>query len=361
MAKALLFTDSHIHDHKSKVERLIDCLEVLKWVFDVADQQGAEYVFFLGDLLQERAKIDLLSYMVTCEVFMERMISQKAKYKVYLLVGNHDMYHKHKWKVNSIKPLTAIPNVFIVDSPQSLQVGNTQIDWLPHTENPGGELAKFTKHNGPQVLLSHIAVQGAALNTFYGIKSDVIVEHDSEMQPVDGTSFGTWDAVFLGHYHGAQQINDRVEYIGSPLQLSFGEAFQQKHIVLLDTDTLAKEYIVNTFSPKHYIITPDDIDNDTYDLNGQFVRVVVDPTISKVDLVDIGKRANAKWKTASFDIKMKDRKPEEDKMVIEDAKEIMANEQDMFEAWMKAEGVPPNCEDKRLKKIGMEICNKLKT
>ena len=49
-----------------------------------------------------------------------------------------------------------------------------------------------------------------------------------------------------------------VEYIGSPLQLSFGEAFQEKHLIIFDQDKKECEYILNDFSPKHLIIKSED-------------------------------------------------------------------------------------------------------
>lgn len=360
--KAVLFSDSHIHFHKGKVERLVDCLDVLKWVFQVAEDQKAEYIFFLGDLLQERSKIDLLSYVRTCEVFMEEMMTRGKTVKVFLLVGNHDMYHKTHWKINSIKPLTAIPNIFIVDKPTSFPVGRTRVDWLPHTDTPLEELGKFQKNpDGPAILLGHIAVKGAMLNAFYGIKSDLIVEHDSEMLMVDTTVFQMWDSVFLGHYHGAQKLSPTVEYLGSPLQLSFGEAFQDKHVVVLDLETLEKEYVVNTFSPKHYIITPDDVHNESYDLNGHFVRVVIEPTISKVDHSDLRRKIEETWNVATLDFKMKDRIAGDDKTMIEEAKQILEDEENMFESYTKAVGIPENLERDKLHKIGMELCSNLKT
>src|SRR5690606_11013821 len=112
------------------------------------------------------------------------------------------------------------------------------------------------------------------LNTLYGTKSDVIVEYDNDMMPVDSSIFDGWDMTLLGHYHGAQELNDGVEYVGSPLQLSFGEAFQTKHIIVLDLETLEKEYIENTFSPVHLIVTPEDIEHENYELKDNFVRLV---------------------------------------------------------------------------------------
>lgn len=353
MSKALIWSDLHIHNHKDRVDRLQDCIDVLNWIFEEAKKNDCEYIFFLGDLFHERAKIDVKNYLKTFEVFMNHMILDAADRDMYLLVGNHDMYHRERWDINSIKPLTAIPRVHIVDSPRRIKIGKTKIDWLPHTENPIVELEKLKEENKTKgdVLLAHISVHGAMLNTCYGTKADVIVEHDNDMVPVDASVFKDWKMTFLGHYHGAQNLNEKVEYIGSPLQLTFGEAFQDKHIVILDLDTLEKKYIKNEFSPKHLIITPKDITDENYKLEGNFIRVTVDNMSSK-ELVDLKRDIAKNHKILSLDTKVKEKNKKEDSLVLEEAKTAMLNISDMLDTYIKEKGVPKGLDSKKLLEVG---------
>jgi DNA repair exonuclease SbcCD nuclease subunit len=349
MSKALIWSDLHIHDHKDRADRLQNCIDVLNWIFEKADENKCEYIFFLGDLFHERAKIDVKNYMKTFEVFMNHMIRDAADRDMYLLVGNHDMYHKERWDVNSIKPLTAIPRVHLIDSPQQIVLGNRKIDWMPHTENPIKELCELKEKNGGagDVLLGHMSVNGAMLNTCYGTKADVVVEYDNDMLPVDASIFSDWEMTFLGHYHGAQNINNKVEYVGSPLQLTFGEAFQEKHIVVLDLDTLEKKYIKNDFSPKHYIVSVKDIVDENYDLNGNFIRVVVDQMSSR-DLIDLKRDIVKNYKVLSLDTKQVEKKTDQDEAVMERAQEILLNIEDMLEKYIKERGVPDGLDVKKL-------------
>ena len=68
---------------------------------------------------------------------------------------------------------------------------------------------------------------GAVLNSG-GQLSDVIVEHDGEMITVSKDLISSYKYAFFGHYHKAQVLSDNAEYIGSPLELSFGEAEEEK-------------------------------------------------------------------------------------------------------------------------------------
>ena len=351
MSKSLIFSDLHLHSHKNRTDRLQDCLKVLNWIFDQAKEHKCENIIFLGDLFHERSKIDVLNYLRTFECFMKHMLDNPP-YDVWLLIGNHDMYHRERWDVNTIKPLTAIPKVHVVDKPCTLEIGGRSIDFLPHVENPLGYLEEL--ENSPsELLFAHIAVHGAELNSIYGIKSDVIIEHDGEMKPVSIDCFKKWKTTILGHYHGAQNLNKKVEYIGSPLQLSFGEAFQEKHILILNLNNLKKEYIVNDFSPQHFIISPDNF--DSYDLNNNFVRIVVD-NIGSDELVDLKRTINKDYNVASFDFKQKDRKIDENKIILEEAKTILMKEDEMLENYVNAAKIPDSLDKDMLIKIGKDIC-----
>lgn len=303
-----MFSDLHIHKHKGRIDRLDDCLKVLDWVFSSALEQKCDHIFFLGDLFHERNKLDILNYIKTFELIFKRCTTDCQDLTFHCLVGNHDMYHKEKWDINSVKPLSAISNFVIYDSPESVILDNVQFDWLPHCDNPIKEIKEFQstdqdEFNRRKVLLGHLALSDAMVNTFYGTKSDVIVEHDSDMTTVDSSLFDYWDRVFLGHYHGSQQVTKKVEYIGSPLQLSFGESFQQKHLIVLDCKSIGVKYIVNDFSPKHYILPVKDVINEAYDINGNFIRVVLDADTSESDIVDVKQLIQTKFKPIYVDFK----------------------------------------------------------
>lgn len=357
--KALNVADLHLHAHKERVDRLHHCLDVLVWIFETAEKHDCDYIFFLGDLFHERAKIDVLNYLKTFEIFMKYMGGKHCKRDMYLLVGNHDMYHKERWDVNSVKPLTAIPRVHIVDKPTRMEIAGRKIDWMPHTDNPVKVLDEFKKANGGagDLLLGHAAVHGAALNVFFGTKADVIVEYDNDMVPVDAAVFKDWPMTLLGHYHGSQILEHNVEYVGSPLQLSYGEAFQQKHVIVLDLETMEKEYVVNDFSPKHLLVTPQDIKDENYDLNNNFVRLTVDDLRHK-ELVDVKRKIITDYKVLSLDTKKKDKKTDEDKTVIQDAKAIFADTQQMLETYIKEKGVPDGLEAARLLLAGKKCLEK---
>lgn len=357
--KSLVCSDLHLHAHKDRVDRLQHCLDVLDWIFQTAIKHKVSHIFFLGDLFHERSKIDVMNYLRVFEIFMKYMIEDGINLDMHILVGNHDMYHQEKWDVNSVKPLNAIPRVNVIQQPTRMVVGGRKIDWLPHTENPIKELAKLKEKNGGagDILFGHLSVNGAMLNTCYGTKADVIVEYDNDMVPVDVGIFADWKMTMLGHYHGAQQLSPTCEYVGSPLQLTFGEAFQQKHIIILDLDTLQKQYIINDFSPKHIIVNSQDYLGEAYDLNNCFVRLLVGSMTNR-EIMDMKRDIAAKYRVLSLDAKKKESKIVEDKEVIDRTKASLTNITEMMNKHLEQTGIPTGIDVLKLKQWGMKCLEK---
>ena len=262
------------------------------------------------------------------------------------------MWYHDKWDISSIVPFSVLPNVTVVNKACTLEINGKEIDFLPYIRNPIEHLENFRKEiknrKGLKILVGHLAVHGAELNQLYHSLADVQIEHDGDMVKVGPELFTSWDQVFLGHYHGAQQI-ENIEYVGSPLELNFGEAFQEKHIIIYDLNTGNKEYIVNDFSPKHLIISENDISK--HDIENNFVRVNVENRKS-IDCLELRKDIQAK-KPGTLEIIQKPKK--EQKQVVQDAKSILNKEDEMLEVYVK-EVDTGDLEKSYLIDIGKFIC-----
>lgn len=356
--KALIFSDIHIHPHKKSVERLDDCIKTLDWVFSTAESNNIENIIFLGDLFHDRQKIDVLTYHKTFEVFEKHLL--KNKFSLHLLLGNHDLWHSQKWDVSSVNPLRNLPGVTVINEPCVKPISKSKdylFAFLPYTHDPIEDLKKVEKEwkaeckkrnaNPPKVLGAHIAVDGAVWNVKYGTTAEVAIEHDGDMVKVGPSIFDNWDRVFLGHYHAEQKLTKNVEYVGSPLQLSFGEAFQDKHIIIYDFENDKCKYVKNDFSPKHYIINEDDLDQ--YELEGNFIRLEV-KDISSSSMAEIRKNLVEDKKVATMEIKQFIKKEEH---VITDAKSILHKEDEMLEKYV--EQVNVDLEKEKLISVGKVI------
>lgn len=297
-SRLLIWSDNHIHPHKRNRNRMDDCLNCLNWVFDVGKKNDISTYIFCGDLFEDRQKIDVLAFQKTYEIIESKL---RKKDCVYFLLGNHDIWHPKRRDISTIYALRNIPNLYIIDEPCILKLKNTETKaaFLPYSSDPIEDLNKLIL-DFPKLLFGHIAVNGAKLNSS-GITSDVFVEKDNDMKIVGPKLFNGINRVFLGHYHCPQKLGDNVEYVGSPLQLSFGEINQDKHIIIYDPLTDERTYIKNDFSPKHYSIGINEIDN--YNLEKCFVILNVD-NISDSKLIDAKIKLIEEKKVASLEISL---------------------------------------------------------
>lgn len=348
MSNVLLVADSHIHPHKRKQERLEDCLKALEWVFQTAKKKGIDEILFAGDLLHDRSKIDVLTYMRVYEVLRKYCT---GKLKVYLLLGNHDLWFNEDTSVSSVIPFQALPGVTVIGEVSRKTVGGVKWDFIPFTHDPISALDTLKDYDEPaKYCLGHLSIDGAKLNSA-GTISDVVIEHDGEMTPVAANLFSRYDYTFLGHYHASQVLNGNVEYIGSPLQLSFGEAHQEKHLIALNCETGHREYVVNDFSPRHYYLRADQLDK--YDLKGAFVTLLTDD-ISAVDVAKLRKDLLTSKGAATVNVRQTRKKVEDETHVIQDALAILQSEDKMLERYLDEAGTEGLGKD-RLLDFGKKI------
>lgn len=349
MSKILIFSDIHIDAHKKSKERLQHCLDALEWVFKVATEKKVKDIVFAGDLFQNRQQIDVMTYNLTFDILYKYC---KSQFNLFLLIGNHDLWFHDKWDISSVKPFSAIENVTVIDSPGAFTVGGKPIHFLPYTHTPVEYIKSLlATATYPKILVAHLAVDGAILNTLHKTHADVIIEHDGEMVKVDASMFAGWDQVWLGHYHGYQKIAPNVEYVGSTLQLSFGEAFQHKYVILYDLETGDKEYIKNTISPQHFIIPQEDIDK--YDIENNFIRIEMKERKSSEVLELKNKVSNQKPGSLEI-IQIK----QEEEALVKDAKAILVDKDKMLETWVE-QAETKEMDKKVLLDIGKELVSKI--
>ena len=325
MSKILLCADQHIASHKKSVDRLKHCIEALDWIFRTAKDKGVKDIIFLGDLFHDRQKIDVMAYQWTFEIF-RKYIDSTSHHDcphAWLLLGNHDLFHHQKTDISSVRPLDAISNVHIIDKPCTIPVGGRNISFLPYTHDPIDDIYKLENENKDdfRILCGHLAVHNATLNNMWQTKAEVSVEYNGDMVLIEPNTFGAWDQVFLGHYHAAQVL-EKVEYIGSRLQLSFGEANTEKHILIYDMKTQEREYVINDFSPKHYVIPIEDVDK--YDVGNNFIRFMVDD-ITGSNIVEM-KQELAMKNPGSVEFYEKP-KTQQDQQLVDQARDfVMSND-----------------------------------
>lgn len=345
--QVLIFSDLHLHIHKKNPERLEHCLQALNWVFDIAEENNIKDIIFCGDLFHDRNKIDIYTYCKTFELFNARIKDKNF----WAILGNHDLWYRERWDVSSVLPLSAISGINVINTACTIKIAGKDLSFLPFTLNPIEDLNKIKNSSDYKILFSHIAIDGAKLNSFGSI-AEVSIEHDGDMVKVGIDSFKNWDQIFLGHYHAEQKLTPNAEYIGSPLELDFSEAFQEKHIIIYDLETHEKKYVINNFSPKHLIINAQDIDN--YEIKNNFIRLKITDTTS-VDILELQNKIKEKYSVLSIEISQIE-KSSKDADIIDNAKSMLLEQEELITEYIK-QSSPKELDNNLLLEIGMQLKN----
>jgi DNA repair exonuclease SbcCD nuclease subunit len=356
MIKFLLFSDIHIHPHKKSEDRLNDCLLCLIWVFETAKKHNIKNILFGGDFFHDRTKIESIVLHETFSILKKYL---DGSINLYVLLGNHDLWYFEKTSISSVTAVSALPNVYIINEPKQIIIEGISWHFVPFTHNPIEDIALLSNFN-PQdsFFLGHLAVDGAKLNS-KGSTADVEIEHDGEMTKVSPSIFSKYKHAFLGHYHNSQTISENTEYIGSPLQLSFGELEDKKNIIILEfiENDYIVNYVANDFSPQHFEGDLETIMKiDPQLLKKSFVSVIV----GEEDKEEINKKIKLLENQGVSLVKIKkniiEKNQNNELKQIEIAKEILSQSDKMVKKFVEITTTELNKD--LLVNCGMDIINK---
>lgn len=253
--KILIFADLHMCPRASIINkwgmkypsRLENCIASVNWLEKLAKDRNCDYIVSLGDFFD---KPDLTSETITaCNEI------KWSKIPHYSLVGNHDA-STSSLVFNSVNSLLKNKHKIITD-PFVLELENCDICFLPYIvecdRKPISEYFKKLDGNGKyRVILSHNDLKGIQLGPIL-TKSGFTVEEIED----------SCDIFINGHLHNGQVLSSKVINLGNLTGKDFGEnAFNHSHcIAILDTDTLAVEYIENPYAYNFYKLQIDTVDD----------------------------------------------------------------------------------------------------
>lgn len=234
------------------MSRLKDQIDCLHWVVEEALSLNCEGIVLNGDIFDSRTELNLAVIDMVCR---EVYSAAESGLKVLFVVGNHDSYLRSP-AINSLQMFQGYATV--VDEP--MVVG--PFACLPWVDDQA-TLAKWVDVlvGKAPFLLGHMLVDGA-------------VHQSAQTVPIKLLKPDRWQKIFLGDVHEPLAFkHDKINYIGAPMQLHFGDAGGFRGFIVLDSETGKFQRIENTGSPRFHII--DDV--TTAGIRKQdFVRVKTD-------------------------------------------------------------------------------------
>lgn len=355
MSKILLCGDQHIHPHSGRLSKMEECLKTLRWIYSVAEEMGVRCVISLGDLFHDRERINTLAYHRTYDVILQ---ARDRGITTYLLLGNHDLYLRESFSVHSLRALEGVAEV--ISEPKKIRVEGLDIDFLPFVFENKVSLEKYFppgKRSG--VLCSHLAVLGGSLNKLWGtryLEEGRPQEEDSQLDP---EAFEGYTRVFLGHFHSRSRFGPggKIQYVGSPMQLNFGDAMDPRGVEILDPQTMETKFVENTFSPRYFIL-PYDEDLSRYPIKGSNLRLVVPSDFGSLNILDTRERIQEALSPESLEIVISKKEGEDEvKEKLETSLAFTENKPELLKKYLEHVQVPSNLDPNILLKVGLEMAS----
>jgi len=260
--KVACFTDIHFGMKGNSRVHNDDCEAFIYWFIEQAKAHGCETCIFLGDWHHHRAStnVSTMNYTVSN---MERL--GKAFEKVYVLMGNHDLFYREKREINSMEFIRNIPNIHLVNE-WIVEDDVALIPWIV-----GDEWKKIEKMK-QQYVFGHFELPYFKMNAMV------------EMPDVGGVQtdhFAGCGQVFSGHFH-KRQVMKNVTYMGNAFPHNYADAWDDDRGMMIIEMGGKPKYINWPDMPRYITIKVSQLleDPDRYLKPNMYVRVTLDIKIS---------------------------------------------------------------------------------
>lgn len=249
--KILFFADLHarkIYRNLQPERVLNDVLGTLEEIKNIAQEEKCETVFFLGDLFHRKGSI---SVELLARVFSS--FRSMTGLDLFFLQGNHDL----SGKFSILEPFSSLGHV--IEKPEILSLGGKRFFCFPYTE--GTYIWEKA-----DVFLGHLSLaEGFLDSTDLKLKDEISVKDLEDY----------YDLGLCGHYHRQQKVGEKFFYIGSALQLSFGEVNQKKFCAILNTESLELEWKELLQARKYQVVEIQDPDKEFTIPENSIVKIIL--------------------------------------------------------------------------------------
>jgi DNA repair exonuclease SbcCD nuclease subunit len=265
--KIAMFTDIHFGKKNNSIQHNQDCLDFVHWFCANVKKEGnITHVMFLGDWFENRNAVNVLTLNFAqdaCQALDDLGLP------VYIIIGNHDLYHRENRKIFSTKVFEQFKNIHLVSEPTVVDYKFLVSPYLFKNEYP--ELAKY---NHLSYWMGHFEFRNFVITG-----SDRRMEHGPDHTQFTGPKF-----IFSGHFH-KRQANDNVVYIGNTFPMDYGDqGDDERGMCLLDTANDKVEFINWDECPKYRKVRLSNVLDGEIDFPEKCrVRCLVDVDIAYTD------------------------------------------------------------------------------
>ena len=245
--KFIHLSDLHLGKRVNEFSMIEDQEYILTKIINIIDEQKPDAVIIAGDVYDK--SVPSAEAVELFDDFLVRLAQRKLK--VFVISGNHDSAERIAFGGRLMDKsgiyMSPVYNGEIEPIILEDEFGEVNFYMLPFVKPvvvrrffPEEEISTYTEAmkiavdnmkidtDKRNVLITHQFVTGAMRT-----ESEEISVGGSDN--VDGSVFGAFDYVALGHIHRAQKCgSEYIRYCGTPLKYSFSEAQDTKSVTIAD-------------------------------------------------------------------------------------------------------------------------------
>ncbi len=212
--------------------------ETFENVIEFAKENKINTIIIVGDIFHNKSSI----HTVAQGILLDTIRTNKDIHFI-VIDGNHDLSSKTADGVSALKCLDSEENVKMIH--ETTIIDNVLfVPWSTH-------IGQDIKENDAKYLVSHFGLNEAELSSGISIVAD--------LKASDLSKFHT---CILGHYHKPQLLETsttRIYYVGSLIQLDWGEKNEEKRFLIVDTETDEIESIPSVgYKQYHKLVITED-------------------------------------------------------------------------------------------------------
>ncbi len=231
--KVAIITDTHFGGKNDNVSFATFQAEFYKRTFfPILDRENVSTILHLGDVFDRRKYANYNSLKLAKEMFFE----PAQKYKIHMLVGNHDAYYKNSNEVNSIElTCSEYKNITVYrEVPEVIDIAGHFIFLIPWIAPANRAMSlNMIKKAKADIVMGHLEINGSEM------MPNIYCDHG-----LDRDLFKRYERVFSGHYH-TQQDDGHIRYLGAPYEITWADYDSAKGFHIYDTSTREFEFYQN--------------------------------------------------------------------------------------------------------------------
>lgn len=271
-SKACIISDLHLGVHTNSARWHEIAIEWANWLKSELVRKNIKDIIFCGDWHHNRSEISVNTLQVSADI-----LEIFEDFNIIAILGNHDVYYKHRIDVNSLSIFKGRKNIHVIDTLKVIDVFDRTISFCPW-ETDINQLPES------DVVFGHFEIETFKMNSFK------VCEEGLKIKDL----LSKTKLAISGHFHlrHEKKYNEgTILYCGNPFQMDFGDAENTKGYYILDFDTLEYSFFENTVSPQYKKIMLSDLakegnitQNVIKNIAGNIVKLKIDRNISQEDL-----------------------------------------------------------------------------